>query len=80
MFDKNVFKDSFRVWSEQNPDACPEEVLVFCESNIPESHYGKNLWLIEQSLEWFRWRQTQELRSNRTPSEADRANFDDLDS
>ncbi|MES2614402.1 MAG: hypothetical protein V4591_03200 [Bdellovibrionota bacterium] len=57
MFDKNVFKKSFRVWSEQFPFASESEIQNFCLQNIPENLKTKYSWLIEESTAWFMWRQ-----------------------
>ena len=55
MFDKNTFKDAFRSWVENNPNASQEEALNFCQSHIPAGVYASNYWLVEQSLMWFAW-------------------------
>lgn len=59
MFDKNFFKDAFRSWVLKNPDASEEEALAFCQAHIPANQYVSYYWLVEQSLQWFSWLQTQ---------------------
>lgn len=55
MFDKNVFKENFRNWLQRNPLANDSDVLEFCERAIPANVYLQNYWLVEQTVEWFRW-------------------------
>lgn len=57
MFDKNVFKERFRIWSEQFPFASASEIEDFCYLHIPAEYRVQYAWLIEQSAEWFLWRQ-----------------------
>lgn len=59
MFDKNFFKDAFRSWLFQHPQASEEEALAFCQAHIPAQHYVSHFWLVEQSLQWMHWLQTQ---------------------
>jgi hypothetical protein len=58
-FDKNRFKESFRVWASNNPRAGHDQALEFCHSNIPPQHMLKQHWLVEQSLQWFEWMSAQ---------------------
>ncbi|MEY4066051.1 MAG: hypothetical protein RIR26_2259 [Pseudomonadota bacterium] len=55
MFDKNHFKEAFRSWVQRNPLANEQEALNFCRSHIPASCIASHYWLIEQSLQWFKW-------------------------
>ena len=57
MFDKNLFKSAFRLWSEQNPMATLEEVKDFCTRRIPCDVKEQYSWLEEQSTQWFLWKQ-----------------------
>jgi hypothetical protein len=57
MFDKNVFKNKFRVWSSKNPLAKIEEVVFFCQNMIPTELHENYMWLQEESVAWFEWRQ-----------------------
>lgn len=59
MFDKNFFKDAFRSWVFQNPHASEEEALAFCQAHIPAREYVTYYWLVEQSMQWLHWLQTQ---------------------
>ncbi len=55
MFDKNHFKEAFRSWVQHNPMASEQEALSFCRENIPASCIVSHYWLIEQSIQWFKW-------------------------
>jgi hypothetical protein len=55
MFDKNQFKEAFRSWVQRNPMASEQEALNFCQLNIPASCIASHYWLIEQSVQWFKW-------------------------
>jgi hypothetical protein len=55
MFDKNQFKEAFRSWVQRNPMASEQEALGFCQANIPPSCIVSHYWLIEQSVQWFKW-------------------------
>lgn len=55
MFDKNQFKEAFRSWVQRNPMASEQEALSFCQANIPASCIVSHYWLIEQSVQWFKW-------------------------
>lgn len=57
MFDKNVFKENFRLWSNQFPLANQEEIEEFCNYHIPMELRIEYSWLIEQSMSWFFWKQ-----------------------
>lgn len=67
MFDKNAFKQKFRLWVEQNVDAPLPAARLFCECLIPDEERQRYAWLLEESLEWFRWLQ-------KTPSPCERLN------
>jgi hypothetical protein len=56
MFNKNIFKDQFREWVENNSGASYEEAKKTCESLIPLELNEKYSWLLEHSLSWFLWR------------------------
>lgn len=55
MFDKNVFKQKFRLWVEQNLDASIPAARLFCECLIPDEEKVRYAWLLQESLEWFKW-------------------------
>jgi hypothetical protein len=55
MFDKNVFKQNLRSWFVANPKATESDVRDFCHFHIPANVLLQYYWLIEQSLEWYRW-------------------------
>ena len=45
------------MWSEQFPFASTKEIESFCDLHIPADCKTEYSWLIEQSSEWFMWRQ-----------------------
>lgn len=55
MFDKNHFKEAFRSWVQRNPTATETDALSFCQSHIPAHCVASHYWLIEQSVQWFKW-------------------------
>jgi hypothetical protein len=55
MFDKNVFKDSFRRWAVSHPGAGEEDARDYCQAQIPAKICVQYYWLVEQSVEWFKW-------------------------
>jgi hypothetical protein len=55
MFDKNGFKESFRVWAYQNRGATPSDAREYCSTQIPAAVYAQHYWLVDQSVEWFKW-------------------------
>lgn len=59
MFDKNSFKDAFRSWVQNNPDATEDDARAFCQIAIPAHAYHGHYWLVEQSLQWFHWLKAQ---------------------
>ncbi len=55
MFDKNQFKVMFRRYVESHHQASDEEALAFARSIMPANVMASHYWLIDQSLQWFRW-------------------------
>ena len=60
-FDKNIFKESFRLWTEEFPQSSLEQARQFCLNHIPANSQAQYEWLVEQSLSWFAWKK--ELRN-----------------
>ena len=56
MFDKNLFKEKFRAWSEKYPFATTQEIEHFCHLHMPVNDRKQYSWLVEQSIGWFMWR------------------------
>ncbi len=54
MFDTNAFKKSVKAWIRDNPYGTDQELLDFCEEQIPSNYYTSNHWLIDQTLSWYR--------------------------
>ncbi len=52
-FDKNAFKENFRLWCVKNMDASLDEAEVFCSEYVPNSN--KFVWLKEECVGWFSW-------------------------
>lgn len=63
MFDRNVFKDSVRMYLAAHPQATEEDVVDYCRKLIPAHCIATEYWLVDQCLQWFRWLQTQPGRS-----------------
>lgn len=57
MFDINMFKNQFRIWSEQNPWATIEDFHCICKQLMPENFQEQYAWLVDQSRQWFFWKQ-----------------------
>lgn len=57
MFNKNAFKEEFRLWSEQFPFASKKEIESFCYGLIPQEYKKSFAWLVEQSVAWYLWKQ-----------------------
>lgn len=64
MFDKNEFKQQFRQFVETHTHASEKDAQDFCYSLIPAEAIVKNQWLIEQSIQWFRWIKNQRKVKN----------------
>lgn len=61
MFDKNHFKSAFRRFLELTPAANEDDALEFCQKNIPSHRIASEYWLVEQSLQWFKWVKGQQV-------------------
>ena len=57
MFDKNSFKENFRIWSEENPMASAKEVENYCDCSLPAKNKAQYQWLMEESINWYMWKQ-----------------------
>ncbi len=57
MFDKNRVKNEFRAWSEQFPFELEKDVIFYINQLIPNTYKKENFWLIEQSLQWYFFKQ-----------------------
>ncbi|MBP9707133.1 MAG: hypothetical protein KBD78_05770 [Oligoflexales bacterium] len=55
MFDANAFKKKAKFWVESNPSGSLEEFIDFCEEMIPSGQFASNQWLLEQTVNWFRY-------------------------
>ena len=60
MFDKNQFKSSFRRFLESRPTVTEDDALEFCQQNIPAHQMASEYWLVEQSMQWFKWLKEQQ--------------------
>jgi len=58
-FNKNAFKEEFRLWIEENNSATLEEAKAFCIHNIPSGFLHANPWILAQSIQWFQWLKSQ---------------------
>jgi len=55
MFDANRFKRDIKEWVRCNPNGTLLEFADYCEDLIPPNQFSANKWLIEQSLDWYRY-------------------------
>lgn len=62
MFNKNAFKVEFRSWAMLNLQAGDEEAEAFCRANIPKEVQESYDWLMDQSVQWFKWCKQQHNR------------------
>jgi hypothetical protein len=46
MFDKNMFKNEFRTWSDYHPFANLNEIEGFCDALIPDEFKSYYAWLV----------------------------------
>lgn len=55
MFSTNDFKQSIKQWIKSNPDGSEQDLLDFCEEQIPPQQYTSMAWLIDQTMCWYRY-------------------------
>ena len=53
MFDTNKFKRSVKDWVRDNPNGSMEDLVDFCEEQIPAAQFNTYGWLIEQTAGWY---------------------------
>ena len=54
MFDQNFFKKSIKQWIRDNPEGTIDDIIDYCEEQIPPSMYASNQWLVNQTVEWYK--------------------------
>lgn len=54
MFSTNEFKKTVKEWIKENPEGCEQELLDFCEEQIPPHMYTSSQWLIDQTMSWYK--------------------------
>lgn len=54
MFDQNAFKKSIKQWIRNHPEGSLNDIIDFCEDQIPAAQYAANKWLIEQTVDWYK--------------------------
>ena len=54
IFDPNSFKKNVKEWIRQNPDGTLNELVDYCEEQVPPALFAANQWLIEQTKSWYR--------------------------
>lgn len=54
MFDVNQFKKEVKEWIRVNPSASEHDLRDYCDEIIPPQQYQSHLWLLEQTLSWYR--------------------------
>jgi hypothetical protein len=53
MFDTNKFKRSVKDWVRENPHGSLEDLVDFCEEQIPGAQFKAYGWLVEQTAGWY---------------------------
>ena len=53
MFDVNQFKRQVKDWIRHTPMGSKQELVDFCEENIPANQFAANQWLVEQTVNWY---------------------------
>lgn len=71
MFDTNVFKKSVKDWMRMNPTGSDQELVDFCEEQIPARQFAANQWLIDQTVSWYRHVLAQREMSNQSLDDDD---------
>jgi len=54
MFDANSFKRSVKEWIRANPDGSVNDIMDYCEEQIPPAQFASYQWLVNQTLEWYK--------------------------
>lgn len=54
MFDCNKFKRSVKDWIRDNPTGTLNDLVDFCEAQIPPAQYAAHQWLIEHTVSWYK--------------------------
>ena len=54
MFDFNSFKRSVKEWINSNPQGTVADLRDFCEEQIPPAQYMANMWVVDQTVSWYR--------------------------
>ena len=55
MFDANQFKRSVKEWMRDHPDGSEADLVDFCEELIPPAQFSAHQWLVEHTLNWYRY-------------------------
>ncbi|MCB9229336.1 MAG: hypothetical protein H6618_06970 [Deltaproteobacteria bacterium] len=55
MLDRNEFKRKVKIWIKEHPDGTEQALTDYCDELIPAHLFSTNQWLIEQTLEWYRY-------------------------
>ena len=54
LFDPNQFKRSVKGWIRENPSGSENELIDFCEEQIPPAQYAAYKWLVDHTVSWYR--------------------------
>ena len=54
MFDANKFKRSVKQWIRDNPNGSLNDMVDFCEDQIPTAQYSSYRWLVNQTIDWYK--------------------------
>jgi hypothetical protein len=54
MFDANTFKKAVKEWIRANPTGTVNDILDYCEEQIPPAQYASYEWLVNQTIDWYK--------------------------
>ena len=52
--DSNRFKVAIKNWIRENPEGTLNDLVDFCEAQIPVSQYASHQWLIDHTISWYK--------------------------
>jgi len=54
MFNCNQFKRDVKEWMRLNPKGTVEDLVDFCEEQIPPNQFSSYEWLVDQTVGWYK--------------------------
>ncbi len=52
--DTNKFKQSVKVWIRENPQGSINDLVDYCEAQIPPAQFTHYQWLLEHTVSWYK--------------------------